>query len=125
MIDGDKFLLFVYGTLMRDGIRNKAIKDQKFLRDVKTTPEYAMLDLGSYPGLVRVENGGRQIEGELWEIDTPRIELLDQIEGAPNLYRMEEVKIDGEDGPIYAYFFRLRTKNTPIYEASRWDNTRY
>ena len=125
-IKGDKFLFFCYGTLMRDGVRNRAIKDQDFVREAKTTAECQLLDLGSFPGLVRVDADGRQVHGELWEVSTNRIPLLDQIEGAPVLYRMETVNIEGEEQPVYTYFFKLRAKhgNAPVLEGNRWDNKR-
>lgn len=122
----DKFLLFVYGTLMSDGCRNSAIGDQKFVRKATTKTGYQLLDLGSFPGIVRVENDGRQIAGELWEIDTSRLGVLDRIEGAPTLYRMETVDIEGEEAAVYSYFFKLRAKNqnAPVLESNRWDNKR-
>jgi len=123
-IEGDTFLLYLYGTLMRDGCRNKAISDQKFLREAETTAEYQLLDLGSFPGLVRVEEGGRKVKGELWEIHKSRIPLLDSIEGAPNMYRMESIHVEGETRPVYSYFFKLRSKNPTIYEGARWNNGR-
>lgn len=124
MASEGKFRLFVYGTIKRDGCRNSAIKDQTFIREVTTKPEYALLDLGSFPGLVRVETDGKAIKGELWEIDDSRKNLLDQIEGAPNMYRLEAVNIEGEEQPVQSYFYRLRSKNTPLYEACSWDNNR-
>lgn len=98
--------------------------DQKFIREAETLPEYQLLDLGSYPGLVRVDEAGKKIKGELWEINKARITLLDSIEGAPTLYRMEAVHIDGEEQQVYSYFFKLRSAKTPIYEHQRWDNKR-
>ncbi|MFX8039921.1 gamma-glutamylcyclotransferase family protein, partial [Acinetobacter baumannii] len=80
MSKGDTFLLFVYGTLMRDGSRNRAIADQTFIREAVTKTGFQLLDLGSYPGLVRVDQDGRQVSGELWEIHNSRMSLLDQIE---------------------------------------------
>jgi len=124
MIEGEKFLLFVYGTLMSDGCRGGVMKGQTKLRDAQTTPNYTLLDLGSYPGLVKEESGGRSIQGELWEVDKKLLPRLDSIEGVPFLYRMETVGIEGEDQPVYAYFYNRRTNQTPIYEAARWDNSR-
>lgn len=125
-MDGDNFLLFVYGTLMRDGSRNRAIADQTFVREAVTLPGFQLLDLGSFPGIVRVEQDGRQVHGELWRISTNRITLLDQIEGAPDLYRMEKIEIEGESGPVYSYFFKLRANRdkAPVLESNRWDNKR-
>jgi gamma-glutamylcyclotransferase (GGCT)/AIG2-like uncharacterized protein YtfP len=124
MDNKDSFLLFVYGTLMRDGSRNRAIADQTFIREAVTKTGYQLLDLGSYPGLVRVEQDGRQISGELWEIHNSRMAMLDQIEGAPTLYRMEAVEIEGESRQVYSYFFKLRANagNAPVLEDNRWVN---
>ncbi len=126
MSKDDNFLLFVYGTLKRDGIRNKAIADQRFIREATTKNGYQLLDLGSFPGLVRVENDGRQIAGELWEINNSKIQMLDKIEGAPTLYRMETVDIEGESRRVYSYFFKLRAKSgaAPVIENNCWENKR-
>lgn len=109
---------------MSDGSRNGAIEDQTFLRKAVTKPGYQLLDLGSYPGLVRVEQDGRQIEGELWEVHKSRIDLLDQIEGAPVLYRMENVDIEGEERLVQTYFFKykIQTSKAPVIENNRWEN---
>lgn len=117
----EKFLAFFYGTLMRDGCRNHVLRHQKFIREAKTTKEYALLDLGAYPGLVRVEDG-RSIEGELWEVEPSLIPVLDKIEGSPHMYRLENVEIEGEENPVFTYFFKLRTKTTKLYNKARWNN---
>jgi gamma-glutamylcyclotransferase (GGCT)/AIG2-like uncharacterized protein YtfP len=126
VIEGDNFLLFVYGTLMRDGSRNMAISDQAFIREAVTKTGYQLLDLGSYPGLVRVDQDGRQVSGELWEIHKSRMSLLDRIEGAPVMYRMEAVEIEGETREVYSYFFKVRvnSQNIPVLEGNRWENKR-
>jgi gamma-glutamylaminecyclotransferase len=123
-MDNETFLLFVYGTLMRDGSRNRAISSQTFIREAKTKTGYQLLDLGSYPGLVRVEQDGRQVMGELWEINKSLMPMLDRIEGAPNLYRMEKVEIENEEKEVYSYFFKLKTDNkkTPVIENNCWVN---
>lgn len=121
---GEKFLLFVYGTLMSDGCRAHVLKGQTKLKDAQTSPNYQLLDLGSFPGLVRLENDGRSVHGEIWEVDGGLKPILDRIEGSPRMYGLEPVSIDGDDRQIYAYFFRLRSPNTAIYEAARWDNSR-
>lgn len=120
----DKFLLFIYGTLKRDGQRHRAIQDQTFLGEATTKTGYQLLDLGSYPGLIRVEQDGRKITGELWEIHNSRLPMLDQIEGAPRLYRLEPIEIEGENRKVVSYFFKLLTsaKNAPIIEKNYWEN---
>ena len=52
-------LVFVYGTLKRSGCRNRVLVDQEFVDDADTLSEYALYDLGAYPGLDRVAGGWR------------------------------------------------------------------
>lgn len=119
-ITTDTFKLLVYGTLKRGECRNHVLRGETYLKDVKTLPHYKLLNLGSYPGLVRVENDGRAVEGELYEVHTPLKEMLDRIEGSPNLFRLEEVEIDGEEGPVYCYFFKVRLDDVEVIESNRW-----
>jgi gamma-glutamylcyclotransferase (GGCT)/AIG2-like uncharacterized protein YtfP len=117
----DTFFLFVYGTLMSDGCRAGVLSGQRFLGRYQTLSGYQLLDLGAYPGLVR-RDGGPAIEGELYEIDSGLRERLDRIEGAPSLFRLEEVELAGHDGPVWAYVFQRGGPTTPVYPDRRWHN---
>jgi gamma-glutamylcyclotransferase (GGCT)/AIG2-like uncharacterized protein YtfP len=117
---GATFLLFVYGTLMRGGLRHAVLADQRFLRQAVTRPNYLLLDLGAYPGMIAVPQGGRPIPGELYEVERALIPRLDQIEGAPELYRLEPVVLEGETAPGYAYLYRGSTEGARTIE--RWVN---
>jgi gamma-glutamylcyclotransferase (GGCT)/AIG2-like uncharacterized protein YtfP len=121
---GMSFPLFVYGTLMRDGQRHHALAGQRFLGEARTEPRYALLDLGEYPGLVRREPGGRAVCGELYEVEGRLLPELDEIEGAPDLFRLGPVAVVGRAGPVYAYFYQPAPHGLPTYEAERWDNRR-
>ena len=123
----ETYLAFFYGTLMSDGCRAHVLKDEKFIGKVTTKPEYLMVDCGSYPGMVIPKDGekGRAIEGELYEVKKTLIPRLDGIEGvAYGLYRMQQVNIEGHEGPIYAYFFQRRSDNSKMFDKDRWDNSR-
>src|SRR5947208_2308576 len=65
--DTDPFLLFVYGTLKRGGVRLAPLAGRPFLGAARTLPRYALHDLGAYPGLVDEGADGRSVEGELYE----------------------------------------------------------
>jgi gamma-glutamylaminecyclotransferase len=122
-LSASSFTLFVYGTLMSDGSRAHVLAGQRFLGAACTRPGYVLLDLGPYPGLVRRANG-RVIEGELYEVDASLMPRLDRIEGAPALFRLERVEIEGSDGAVFAYFYQPDGAGRPVYEAARWDNSR-
>ncbi len=118
--DPDRFLLFVYGTLKRGGARHHVLRGQRFLRAALTRPKYLLFDLGTYPGLVVADKGGRAIHGELYEVERRLIPRLGRIEGAPALYRLEPVEIKGEAGPVYAYIYQRPTEGLPVVEGDRW-----
>jgi gamma-glutamylcyclotransferase (GGCT)/AIG2-like uncharacterized protein YtfP len=113
--------LFVYGTLMRGGVLHRVLVGQRFLGDVQTRPHYALFNLGAYPGLV-YRAGGWAIHGELYEIAPDLIEQLDHIEGAPSLFRLEPVLIDGQSGEVFAYFYQQETLGWPLCAEGRWTN---
>jgi gamma-glutamylcyclotransferase (GGCT)/AIG2-like uncharacterized protein YtfP len=120
--DGD-FLLFVYGTLMRDGPRARVLAGQRFLTEARTAPGYALYDLGPYPGLVR-RDGAEPARGEVFAVAASLRPVLDRVEGAPLFYRLEEIRLDGVAGPVYAYLYQGDPRNLPLVQGGRWDNRR-
>jgi gamma-glutamylaminecyclotransferase len=118
-------VLFVYGTLMRGGVRHRVFAGQRFLGEVRTRPHYALFDLGAYPGMVHSPSEGRAIHGELYEIDADLIARLDRIEGAPSLFRLEPVSIDGYGGAVVAYFYQSSIEGFCRCEDNRWKDKRF
>jgi molybdenum cofactor cytidylyltransferase len=116
------FRLFVYGTLMRGGLRHHILRAQRFLREALTLPRYVLYDLGAYPGLVASDGEGQAIYGEMYEVERRLIPALDAIEGAPVLYRLEPVQIDGEAAPVQAYIYRRSIEGLPRFADGRWRN---
>jgi gamma-glutamylcyclotransferase (GGCT)/AIG2-like uncharacterized protein YtfP len=121
---GDPFRLFVYGTLMRGGSRHQALDGQRFLGEARTRPGYALLDLGEYPGLVERRHCGQPVRGELYEVAAGLVPRLDEIEGAPELFRLRPVALEGHSGPVYAYFYQRDGGGIPPCPGGRWDNAR-
>lgn len=117
----DRFLLFVYGTLKRGGVRNGVIAAQKYLGEVRTVPRYALVDLGSYPGLVHAEDG-QHVHGELYEVDTALIATLDAVEGAPSLFALADVELEGRDRLARSYFYQQGAAGRPRVASGRWQN---
>lgn len=114
--------LFVYGTLMRGGVRHRVLAGQRYLGEARTRPHYALFDLGAYPGLVHRAENGRAIHGELYEIDASLIEHLDRLEDVPRLFRREPVLIDGPAGDVFAYFYQGSIEGFPLCAEGRWPN---
>ena len=74
--------IFVYGTLKRGQPLHYALRDQQFVGDARTLPQYQMFSLGDYPGVVMAASAevGQAIEGEVWEVDAICLAELDEIE---------------------------------------------
>jgi len=85
-----KHRVFVYGLLQRGqgSISLETFPGARFLGTTMTSSDnYTMRDLGSFPA---VSSGGTDfIQGELWEVDSETLEVLDQIEGHPDFYQRE------------------------------------
>jgi gamma-glutamylaminecyclotransferase len=109
---------------MRDGCRSEVLSGQRFLGTARTRPEYTLLDLGPYPGLVHVASGGKALDGELHEISADLVPLLDRIESAPSLFRLEPILLEDAEAPVWAYFYCRHDPTAVLYPAARWDNRR-
>jgi gamma-glutamylaminecyclotransferase len=119
----DPFHLFAFGTLMTDGPRHQALAGARLLGCARTQAGYHLLDLGAYPGLVRADQGGRSVLGELYEVPLALLAHLDEIEESPTLFRLEPVLLQGEVAAAFAYFYQPRLESNR-YSPERWDNSR-
>jgi gamma-glutamylcyclotransferase (GGCT)/AIG2-like uncharacterized protein YtfP len=118
------FLLFVYGTLMRGGRYHRVLRGQRFVGPAWTLPQYALLDLGAYPGLVCREDDGRPVAGEVYEVSAAVLPRLDAVEGSPELFRLGRVLLEGVEGVVYAYFYQPSAAGVPPVAGERWDSRR-
>ncbi len=107
--------VFVYGTLKRGFCRDFALENETFLGPAQTAPKYRMVNLGTYPGLLKVDDGGRSIRGEVWEVSSATLERLDEIEGtSEGEYAREPIELlDAEFGKVEAYFYLIDTTGCP------------
>jgi gamma-glutamylcyclotransferase (GGCT)/AIG2-like uncharacterized protein YtfP len=102
-------LFFFYGTLKKGQCRNGVLSEQEYIGPAKTKPNYLMYNCGSFPALVEVAEGeGKEIEGELWRVKDSLIPVLDRIEGAPWLYKLNNVRTDVE-GEVKTYLYQQDT----------------
>ena len=95
-------LVFVYGSLKSGGMVRglDGFPGATIVGKAKTTyPDYNMLDLGSFPVVVK---GEKYIQGEVWEVDDTTFQELDMIEGYPDFYK--RVKTETTQGRAWMYF---------------------
>jgi gamma-glutamylcyclotransferase (GGCT)/AIG2-like uncharacterized protein YtfP len=121
-ITGDSFVLFVYGTLKRGGVRYPLLAGQRFLGEARTAPRYALFDLVHYPGLVHCETAGHSVHGELYRVETGLLPRLDQVEGAPTVFRLDPILIEGTNEPVFAYFYQRSTQGRALCDNHCWVN---
>jgi gamma-glutamylcyclotransferase (GGCT)/AIG2-like uncharacterized protein YtfP len=50
---------------------------------------------------------GSHVWGVLWEIPDEEVDGLDAFEGHPTFFRREEVVVEGSDGPMIAWTYRV------------------
>jgi gamma-glutamylcyclotransferase (GGCT)/AIG2-like uncharacterized protein YtfP len=87
-------LLFVYGSLKRGARHHDELGGAPFRGLASTDAGYALVGLGPEPSdyLALVEEDGAGcVEGELFEVDAPRLALLDEFEG--DGYRRAAVRL--------------------------------
>jgi gamma-glutamylcyclotransferase (GGCT)/AIG2-like uncharacterized protein YtfP len=107
---GDPFLLFVYGSLMRDGVNHALLAGQRFLGRARTRPRYALFNLNDYRGLVVCESDGTVVHGELYEVARALLPRLDELEEAPTLFQLVPIEIEETAEPVYAYLYQQDTR---------------
>lgn len=99
----NKTILFVYGTLKRGLKNHRLIADQEYLGDAISQPNYRLIDLGPYPGLIRDAEAGLAVVGELWLVSECCLAELDDFEGFA--YTREPIALANADREIHAYFW--------------------
>ena len=111
-----KELIFVYGTLKRDGSNFFTIKRAGGVFKCKalTLPYYNLISFGGFPGLKTGAECKFRISGELFEITD--ISPIDILEGYPTFYGRRKISVVGIVKPkvrhqrAWAYFI-----NDPLF----------
>lgn len=115
--------VFVYGTLMK-GLRNHIyIKNQRLIGKAFLTG-YEMYNIRWFPGIVKSESVSQPIIGELYEIDTNCLAVLDRLEGEGHLYKRVEEKVTTEDGQVhtaYVYVWLGGVHSCQIVKKTPWE----
>ena len=117
-------LVFVYGTLLRGERANSFLDEAEFASDA-VLRDFAMYDLGCYPGIVGRK--GEAVLGELYYVDDATLKHLDEYEGEGSLYRRTTVLVntsDGEEATALAYIYAHSVEGKPLVR-SRWNMKDY
>lgn len=122
--------IFVYGTLKKGFVNHFYLKNEKFISNATTLEKYQMYPSlnFAFPFLIKSEKYDF-IKGEIFEVNSKEVlNLLDNLEGYPDLYLKEFIDIKLESGNIIkalTYFKNEKTnKNAaeltfPIHEWTK------
>lgn len=83
--------LFVYGTLQEGCGNHRYLAGARLLRRARTRPEYTLVSLGGFPGLL--DGGGTAVVGEVYAVDDRMLAAIDRLEGHPHFYERVSVRL--------------------------------
>jgi gamma-glutamylcyclotransferase (GGCT)/AIG2-like uncharacterized protein YtfP len=96
-----KCFVAVYGSL-RQGMSNHTfLKNSKLIKKTTLDRKFIMVDLGSFPALMKYDKSNLRIVVEIYEISEKILKDLDKLESCPKFYNREIVRIDIYDCWIY------------------------
>lgn len=111
-------IVFVYGSLLQGESNHQHLIHARFIGPARTEPGFELVDLGSYPAMIR--SGSSTVEGELYEVDTDTLVLLDLLEGHPHYYERTEVPLAG-GASAEAYLMEIgKTEGCPRIPSGNW-----
>jgi len=105
-VDEPSLLLFVYGTLKRGERNHRLLAGQEFVGDGLTAPRYRLYDRGPYPCLVEAPTDGEAVRGEIWRIESRLFSVLDELEGAPHLFKRTEIALSHFSDVVWGYLYQ-------------------
>lgn len=86
--------VFVYGTLKRGYDNHVLLEGSEFIGEVNTKNRYPMVNVEEYfPYLIDRAGVGHNVKGELYKIDELTLLQLDILEGYPDFYTREQIKV--------------------------------
>jgi gamma-glutamylcyclotransferase (GGCT)/AIG2-like uncharacterized protein YtfP len=96
--------VFVYGTLMQGQRAAHMLAGSRFVGYFQLK-DYAMYNLGRYPGIVPC--AGEVVLGELYLVSNEMLAVMDEYEAEGDLYLRRKVKVwsgqESADAQVYVY----------------------
>lgn len=97
--------IFVYGTLKKGNGLHPYLKESEFIR-TGIIRGYKMYCNGYYPIIVKTENEGDTITGEIYEVtDTGILNVLDSIEGSYSRTKEQALLSNGQEIEVEVYVY--------------------
>jgi len=92
--------VFVYGSLRQGCGLHTYLSGSKFLGERKTNKEFSLFSLGPFPAMVK--GGNTKVIGEVYEINSKTLSILDRVEGHPDFYVRTLISLD-DDTSVFSY----------------------
>ena len=109
--------LFVYGSLQRGFRHHELLAGARFVERASTVPGHRLVVVDGYPALTA---GRGAVVGELFEVDTPLLERLDEFEDCPTLYQRIRVELAGGAGAWAYVMTAAAVVGCPEVAGGRW-----
>ena len=128
-MDKNKKLVAVYGSLRRDLHNHGLLDGCKFVGEEWSPKGYKMIDLGSFPGIVKDKTSDKVLL-ELYEVDPYIEKRLDWLEGyvgpnnLNNFYNKGVIATTLGEAIIYLYNCPI-SDNSDIVADGDWKNYYY
>lgn len=111
-------MVFVYGTLLRGEPNHDFLAPARLVRGARTEPSFELVSLGPFPAMV--PGGEAAVVGEVYEVDAETLAALDRLEGHPDFYRREWIRLEG-GGEVLAYMMApARVLGRPRISGGDW-----
>lgn len=95
--------VFTYGTLMSNHPRHETYMASATLLGQGILENYALYDLGRYPGIIKEKDC--KVLGEVYEVSEDMLRMLDDYEEEGSLYRREIVRVQVKEELLSAYTY--------------------
>jgi gamma-glutamylcyclotransferase (GGCT)/AIG2-like uncharacterized protein YtfP len=100
-----RMLLFVYGTLKTGQPANHHLAGARCVGPAVTAPKYRLHGMGWHPAMVRDDENGLAVEGEIWNVGAEMIPALDEYESVPEGFVRQPIEVPLVAGIVEAYLF--------------------
>jgi gamma-glutamylcyclotransferase (GGCT)/AIG2-like uncharacterized protein YtfP len=117
--------VFVYGSLLSGMGNHRLLEKSKKLGLSHSPKGFGMIDLGYFPGAIRLDGTENRIIGEVYEVDDYTLARIDGLEGyrpsQPDRGLYNRLEIDTDFGKAFIYIFNIRRDQpSTIIEKGDW-----
>ncbi len=105
------YKVFVYGTLKKGKSNHRFLENAEYLGE-KTLWHYALYDLGPFPCIL--PRYSFSVKGELYLVTDKELQLLDRLEGHPDMYQRQIVCVEPTQEDAFTYVWNGKLPSRTI-----------